>query len=181
MALLDEECVFTIQFPSKECNCLKWREKEKTENKWGNTGTSEKYAWKGFKPTARSEKKKRNLEEEYGCHLAPGISCASQSKEGLVVEHLQDQYVWIKNSSQKKKSRWNGVRNTHNRLLRVQKGSSREFNSKYVLVGLTMHHELRNLVCTTPVSVTKTKHRKEHKTSEKSSESRLCFCKMTET
>lgn len=49
------------------------------------------------------KKKKRNLEEEYGCHLAPGISCASQSKEGLVVEHLQDQYVWIKNSSQKKK------------------------------------------------------------------------------
>lgn len=49
------------------------------------------------------KKKKRKLKEEYGCHLEPGIPCASQSKEGLVVENLQDQHVWIKNSLQKRK------------------------------------------------------------------------------
>lgn len=64
----------------------------------------EEYAWKGFKSTAHSgKKKKRKLKEEYGCHLEPGIPCASQSKEGLVVENLQDQHVWIKNSFQKRK------------------------------------------------------------------------------
>lgn len=64
----------------------------------------EEYPWKGFKSTAHSEKK-RKLEEEYSCHLAPGISCASQNKEGLVVENLQDQHVSIKNSFQKKKKK----------------------------------------------------------------------------
>lgn len=53
---------------------------------------------KGSKTTVCSENRKQ--ENEYRYLLAPCISCATQSKEGLVVEPLQDQYRWVKNSPQ---------------------------------------------------------------------------------